>query len=115
MPSVPGTAFVDVNIYASCESFEIHHGMALLLQIFSRPDQQNENCGNECDAGENAENDVQRYVQISERTETPIGKTAATDADQIHDPVAGRAQLGSSYLTENGHIVAVKEAPADAK
>ncbi len=44
-----------------------------------------------------------------------IGKAAATDADQVHDTVAGGSEVRSRYLAEDGHIVAIKKAPAEPK
>ena len=45
--------------------------------------------------------------------EAPVGEAAATDADQVHDAVAGRAQLGAHDLAQDRHVVAVEEAPAE--
>ena len=38
--------------------------------------------------------EIERHVSVAEQAEAPIGQAATTDADQVHDPVAGRAQLG---------------------
>ena len=52
---------------------------------------------------------------IAQRAEAPIGEPAATDAHEVHESVAGRAQLGAGDLAEDRHVVAIEEAPADAE
>ena len=51
-------------------------------------------------------------MKIAQSAETPVGEAATTDADQVHNPVTGRAQFGTDDLAENRHVVAVEKPPA---
>src|SRR6516162_5019674 len=81
----------------------------------SRPDEQYEHNGNHRGAGEYPKNDTERNIPVAEDAEAPVGQAAATDADEIHDAVAGGAQLGPHDLRQNRHIVAIEKPPAEAE
>ena len=52
---------------------------------------------------------------IAHHAEAPVGQAAATDADQVHKPVTRGPEFGANELTEDGHVIAVKEAPAESE
>lgn len=80
-----------------------------------RPDEENDADAQEREAGERSEDEVERGSLISEHTEDPVAEAAAGDAHKIHHTVTGCAVFGARDLAKDGHVVAVKEAPADAE
>src|SRR6185436_16769634 len=77
--------------------------------------EQNKHNRNGRSAGEEAEGHGQRHVMISQRAESPVRKSAATDADKIHDAIARSPKMWPRDLAENRHIVRVKKSPAQSK
>src|SRR4051812_4899917 len=81
----------------------------------ARADAEDEDDGDEGGAGEEAEDDVEGRVAVAEVAEAPVGEAAATDAHEVHDAVAGGAEVGAGDLAEDRHVVAIEEAPTDAE
>src|SRR5437764_9890791 len=72
-------------------------------------DHQHDQHGQQRHPGKDTKNYVERHMTITERTKRPVAESAATDADEIHDAIARRAQLRSHNLTEDRHVVAVEK------
>jgi hypothetical protein len=79
------------------------------------PDHEDQDNRQHRGARERAEDSEERHVTIAQCTEAPVGQAAAADADEVHDTVAGRAQLRTDNLAEDRHVVRVEESPPDAK
>ncbi len=50
---------------------------------------------------------------VAEDAEEPVAEAAAGNAHEIHGPIARGAVLGTGDLAKDGHVVAIKESPAN--
>ena len=66
-------------------------------------------------AGEGAEDHVERHAAIAQRAEAPVGQPAATDADEVHDAVAGRPQLRPHDLATGSACCCSRRSPSRAR
>ena len=80
-----------------------------------RFDEEDEEDGEEGGGGEDGEDDGEREVEVAHSAEAPVGETTGADADEVHDAVAGGAVFRESDLAEDGHVIGVEEAPAEAE
>ena len=78
-------------------------------------DEEDKDDGEDGGGGKDAEDGEEGDVVIAENAETPIGKAATTDADKVHDAVAGGAEFGPGDLGKDGHVVAIEKSPAEAE
>ena len=74
-------------------SFLVGLQSAILFVARADLDAQYQAYGKDRKQGEQAETYVQRNLSVLQSTESPIGHSAKTDADEIHDPVARRAMI----------------------
>jgi hypothetical protein len=79
-----------------------------------RADEQDEADRQGAHPREGGEDEIERDLVVPHDAEAPVGEAAATDAHQIHEAVGGGAVFRPDDLAEDGHVVAVKEPPADA-
>lgn len=78
-------------------------------------DEEDDEEGEEGDGGEGAENEGEGDAAVAEDAEAPVAEAAAGDADEVHEAIASGADFGAGDLAEDGHVIAVEEAPADAE
>src|SRR5262245_60497183 len=86
---------------------------SLLLLLFGevgcRLDEQHDDDGHDRGAGEGAKNDVERHPAVAQHAESPVGQAAATNTDEVHNPVAGSSKARLNDLREDRHVVAIEE------
>jgi hypothetical protein len=78
-------------------------------------DQQHEKDGEQRDTGEGSKDDVEGDVSVAQGAKGDIAEATEANTDKVHDAVAGGSPLGAGDLAEDGHVVAVEEAPAEAE
>ena len=70
--------------------------------------EEDEDDGKHHRAREDTENDIEWDVAISEGAKPPIGKTAATDADEIHDAITSARSSGRTICERIGILLQSK-------
>jgi len=82
---------------AKCGDLANHHDCAG-QSVIAGPGEQHEDDGGDCGTGEDAEDHVKRHLPVAQHAEAPVGKSAAAYAHEVHDPVAGSAELRPNDL-----------------
>src|SRR6185503_6778336 len=93
------------------EALLLTMGVRHFLRV-ARPNQKDEHRRHRRDTGKDTEGYLQGHVKIAQPAKAPVGEAAATDADQIHNPITRGAQFGTDDLAEDGHVVAIEKPPA---